>query len=67
MSFDWQEPTILGDRPQQMTCSGDWAYEVKHFEGCQDGVTYPVARSCKCSMCQSSNTDCERDWDVLKC
>ncbi|XP_059927299.1 gonadotropin subunit beta-1-like isoform X1 [Gadus macrocephalus] len=65
MSFGRQDPMDLGERPQQYTCSGDWDYEVKHFEGCLEGVLYPVARSCKCSLCQSSNTDCQRVlWDV---
>ncbi|CAL8378834.1 unnamed protein product [Arctogadus glacialis] len=55
-----EDPMDPGERPQQYTCSGDWDYEVKHFEGCLEGVLYPVARSCKCSLCQSSNTDCQR-------
>ncbi|NP_001254560.1 follicle stimulating hormone beta subunit precursor [Gasterosteus aculeatus] len=37
--------------PDQNTCNGDWSYEVTHIDGCPEAVTYPVARDCKCQVC----------------
>ncbi|KAG7279935.1 hypothetical protein CRUP_009910 [Coryphaenoides rupestris] len=59
------DPTV---RPKQTTCHGVWSYEEKHFEGCPVGVVYPVAHSCECSMCQSTDIDCDRILrDVRSC
>ncbi|KAM4592377.1 gonadotropin subunit beta-1-like [Odontesthes bonariensis] len=46
--------------PEQKICIGDWYYEVKYTEGCPVGVTYPVARNCKCGLCNTVYTDCGR-------
>nr|ACR08087.1 follicle stimulating hormone beta subunit [Amphiprion melanopus] len=64
-----EDPIYIGDDwAEQQVCSGDWSYEVKHISGCPVAVTYPVAKSCRCSMCDSGNTDCGRfDGDVPKC
>ncbi|XP_017269697.1 follitropin subunit beta [Kryptolebias marmoratus] len=48
------------DPPEQHICNGDWSYEVKHIDGCPVGVTYPVARSCHCTTCNTESTDCGR-------
>ncbi|XP_029984533.1 follitropin subunit beta [Sphaeramia orbicularis] len=55
-----KDPVYIGlhDWPEQKTCNGDWSYEVKHIRGCPIGVTYPVARSCQCSACNTGNTFC---------
>ncbi|TNN44506.1 Gonadotropin subunit beta-1 [Liparis tanakae] len=46
---------------EQETCMGVWAYEVKHIDGCPEGVTYPVAKNCNCDVCDpNKNTDCNR-------
>ncbi|XP_022054005.2 follitropin subunit beta [Acanthochromis polyacanthus] len=65
-----EDPIYIGDDdwPEQQVCGGDWSYEVKHFSGCPVPVSYPVAKSCRCSMCDSGNTDCGRfDGDVPSC
>nr|AGS55583.1 follicle-stimulating hormone beta subunit [Anoplopoma fimbria] len=56
-------------RHEYDTCNGDWSYEVKHIDGCPDGVTYPVARNCKCNVCNpNESTDCEGfPGDVSSC
>ncbi|CAG5859718.1 unnamed protein product [Menidia menidia] len=46
--------------PEQKICTGDWFYEVKHFEDCDVAVSYPVARSCTCASCNTLSTDCGR-------
>ncbi|XP_034381214.1 gonadotropin subunit beta-1-like [Cyclopterus lumpus] len=46
---------------EQETCLGVWVYEVKHIDGCPEGVTYPVAKNCTCGVCDpNKNTDCTR-------
>ncbi|CAK6974923.1 gonadotropin subunit beta-1-like [Scomber scombrus] len=50
---------VYGQEEQQI-CSGDWFYDVKHFDGCPVGVTYPVARHCACTACNTGNTYCGR-------
>ncbi|KAM7424549.1 hypothetical protein PAMA_000750 [Pampus argenteus] len=45
---------------KEKSCNGDWSYEVKHIEGCPVGVTYPVARNCKCAVCNTGNVYCGR-------
>uniref|UniRef100_A0A672JHU6 Glycoprotein hormone subunit beta domain-containing protein n=1 Tax=Salarias fasciatus TaxID=181472 RepID=A0A672JHU6_SALFA len=47
-------------RVQQEICNGDWSDEVTYIEGCPVGVTYPVARNCRCTLCNPVNTECER-------
>ncbi|KAK2819840.1 hypothetical protein Q7C36_021486 [Tachysurus vachellii] len=47
----------------QDTCNFEnWTYETIQLPGCAPGVdssfTYPVALSCKCSQCNTENTDC---------
>ncbi|XP_075934816.1 gonadotropin subunit beta-1-like [Anarhichas minor] len=53
----------------QETCNGDWSYEVVHIDGCPEGVTYPVARNCKCTVCnRDENTYCGTfPGDVSSC
>ncbi|KAM9861246.1 follitropin subunit beta [Aulostomus maculatus] len=57
-----EDPVYIShdDWAKQETCNGDWTYEVKHIQGCPEGVTYPVARSCKCAACNTGNTYCGR-------
>ncbi|XP_051234912.1 gonadotropin subunit beta-1 isoform X2 [Dicentrarchus labrax] len=56
------------ERPEQRICNGDWSYEVKHIKGCPVGVTYPVARNCECTTCNTENTDCGRfPGDIPSC
>ncbi|KAM4602531.1 gonadotropin subunit beta-1-like [Polymixia lowei] len=57
-----QDPVYLGqdDWPKQETCNGEWSYEVKHIEGCPVGITYPVAKDCMCTTCETGNTYCGR-------
>ncbi|XP_056268874.1 gonadotropin subunit beta-1-like [Pseudoliparis swirei] len=46
---------------EQEMCIGVWANEVKHIDGCPEGVTYPVAKNCNCEVCDpNKNTDCTR-------
>ncbi|XP_068580405.1 gonadotropin subunit beta-1-like [Cebidichthys violaceus] len=54
---------------EQKTCNGDWSYEVMHIDGCPEGVTYPVARNCKCIACKTDeNTYCGSfPGDVSSC
>uniref|UniRef100_A0A1A8SMR5 Glycoprotein hormone subunit beta domain-containing protein n=1 Tax=Nothobranchius rachovii TaxID=451742 RepID=A0A1A8SMR5_9TELE len=47
------------DKPEVNTCNGDWSYEVEHIDGCPLGVTYPVARSCNCTACNTESTFCK--------
>ncbi|KAM8763405.1 follitropin subunit beta [Acanthopagrus schlegelii] len=55
-----EDPVYLShhDWAEQRTCNGDWSYEVKHIDGCPLAVTYPVARNCECTVCNTGNTDC---------
>ncbi|XP_068428981.1 gonadotropin subunit beta-1-like [Clinocottus analis] len=55
--------------PEQNMCIGDWDYEVKHINGCPEGVTYPVATKCDCKSCDpDENTDCARfNGDASSC
>ncbi|XP_059210377.1 gonadotropin subunit beta-1-like [Centropristis striata] len=65
-----EDPVYIGndDWPEQRTCNGDWTYEVKHIKGCPVGVTYPVARSCECTACDTGNTYCGRfHGDISSC
>nr|prf gonadotropin:SUBUNIT=beta:ISOTYPE=I [Morone saxatilis] len=56
------------ERPEQRICTGDWSYEVKHIKGCPVGVTYPVARNCECTTCNTENTACGRfPEDIPSC
>nr|XP_057925771.1 gonadotropin subunit beta-1-like [Doryrhamphus excisus] len=53
---------------KQNVCIGDWSYEVKHFKDCPVGVTYPVAKNCKCTTCNEDHTDCGRvPWVIPSC
>ncbi|CAN9506636.1 unnamed protein product [Ophioblennius macclurei] len=47
-------------RVPQKICNGDWSNELTFIEGCPLGVTYPVARNCRCTLCNPVNTECER-------
>ncbi|KAG7242639.1 hypothetical protein INR49_020012 [Caranx melampygus] len=48
------------DWPEQETCNGEWSYEVKHIPECPVGITYPVARSCTCAVCNKDHMFCGR-------
>ncbi|XP_042274126.1 gonadotropin subunit beta-1 isoform X1 [Thunnus maccoyii] len=54
------EDPVYISHDEQKICNGDWSYEVKHIEGCPVGVTYPVARNCECTTCNTGNTYCGR-------
>nr|BAU22084.1 follicle-stimulating hormone beta subunit [Epinephelus akaara] len=65
-----KDPVYIGpdDWAEQKVCNGDWTYEVKHFQGCPVGVTYPVARNCKRTACNAGNTYCGRfPGDISSC
>nr|AQS95492.1 Fsh beta subunit [Scatophagus argus]ARB50522.1 follicle stimulating hormone [Scatophagus argus] len=65
-----EDPVYIGhdDWAEQKICNGDWSYEVKHIKGCPVGVTYPVARNCECTACNTGNTFCGRfPGDVPSC
>ncbi|XP_075874832.1 gonadotropin subunit beta-1-like [Nelusetta ayraudi] len=49
-----------GDLPEQRVCNGDWTIEVTHIKGCPVAVSYPVAKSCTCTTCNSQNSYCGR-------
>nr|ANJ46815.1 follicle stimulating hormone beta subunit [Rachycentron canadum] len=57
-----EDPVYISDYDwtEQRTCNGDWSYEVKHIPGCPVGVTYPVARNCKCAVCNKEHMFCGR-------
>uniref|UniRef100_A0A3B4X1G2 Glycoprotein hormone subunit beta domain-containing protein n=1 Tax=Seriola lalandi dorsalis TaxID=1841481 RepID=A0A3B4X1G2_SERLL len=59
---DEQDPVYISDYdwPEQKTCNGDWSFEVKHTPGCPVGISYPVARNCKCAACNEDNMFCGR-------
>ncbi|XP_056134861.1 gonadotropin subunit beta-1-like [Lampris incognitus] len=56
-----EDPVYLrqDDWPRQAICNGEWSYEVTQIEDCPVGVTYPVARNCMCTTCETTNTYCE--------
>ncbi|XP_034039527.1 gonadotropin subunit beta-1-like [Thalassophryne amazonica] len=55
-----EDPVYIGhdDWPRQTICNGDWSYEVTHIKGCLVAVSYPVARNCRCTGCDTGNTYC---------
>nr|AEF32395.2 follicle stimulating hormone beta subunit [Seriola lalandi] len=57
-----EDPVYISDYdwPEQKTCNGDWSFEVKHTPGCPVGISYPVARNCKCAACNEDNMFCGR-------
>uniref|UniRef100_A0A8C2WCD5 Glycoprotein hormone subunit beta domain-containing protein n=1 Tax=Cyclopterus lumpus TaxID=8103 RepID=A0A8C2WCD5_CYCLU len=57
----FENPPLDVQTYEQETCLGVWVYEVKHIDGCPEGVTYPVAKNCTCGVCDpNKNTDCTR-------
>ncbi|XP_073320838.1 gonadotropin subunit beta-1-like [Pagrus major] len=65
-----EDPVYIShhDWAEQRTCNGDWSYEVKHIDGCPVAITYPVARSCECTVCDTGNMDCGRfPGNIPKC
>ncbi|XP_077419553.1 gonadotropin subunit beta-1-like [Vanacampus margaritifer] len=58
-----EDPVYMspGKRAEQKVCNDKWTtYEVKYISGCPEGVSYPVAKDCKCNSCDEDNTDCGR-------
>uniref|UniRef100_A0A3Q3VPS6 Glycoprotein hormone subunit beta domain-containing protein n=1 Tax=Mola mola TaxID=94237 RepID=A0A3Q3VPS6_MOLML len=57
-----EDPVYMGsdDWAEQKVCNGDWTYEVKHIKGCPEAVSYPMARNCQCTACNSGSTYCGR-------
>ncbi|XP_071752280.1 gonadotropin subunit beta-1-like [Centroberyx gerrardi] len=65
-----EDPVYIGhdNWPEQRICNGDWSYEVKHITGCPVPVSYPVARNCMCTACETGNTYCGRfPGDIPSC
>ncbi|XP_077569986.1 follitropin subunit beta [Stigmatopora nigra] len=48
------------EQPKQNICTAKWVYEKKNIGNCPIGVTYPVAKSCHCTLCNEVETDCDR-------